>query len=996
MSKINKIAIGWCMAIFTVWSVLITPIYLLSEEESKQGNIGFDLHKYKESYVDYLEKSRSFLEEEAEMTKRMNQLQLDLKIETDYNIGDVDYLEYFIDVHIFPTLNYLEEETEVVFRSRRPELTEVNFVLINDTLVIESVTSGSDTLSYTYVPEDWRLQIFLDNPLGIDEEDTVKIDYSGYVTPELSEAFNNSVAIDTPISYSTYAPFAFYPSPYERLYGEKVGDRASGKIKITVPQGYLAVSNGMLIDTTSTDSTKTFLWGTNFGLSTFSFASGTYLMSKRLYSGIELSYYDLDTLNAEEVLSLATDILDFYSQRFSPFSFEKLALTETGQSFGVGAYTIVMMPFPSGLIFYSHEIAHQWWAQSLDLLYWNEVWLNEGFACYSSMMYIEDTLGTSAMINFLKSDANLILEIPPYADEPIVPAPWNSPYYTTIVYRKGNWVLHMLRGIVGDSTFLDMIKTYATTYHGSRVTIKDFLSVVEEITGEDLAWFFDQWLCGTGTPSFKYTIFNDMNSDSFSLATMSESNTETEYKMPCEAFLISGMDTLVDTLLIKPYLTENFYILSGELDNIIFNTDWILTRGFDYIIVELSYAIPDDGIVDLFWQQIFDTTSISYNVYYSEDSTGVWIKDNTIPVDSTHWRVDGLVNGQMYYFKINAINDKNYETDYSAILHAKPTTFPMDRGLLVVDETMDGNGGSPILPTDAQVDSFYEYCLTPISYTEWDCSDNGVPPLDTLAHYKQVLWHDDDLGYSMIDECGDECVAYCYKGGGFILSGWRTLHDFKTSMLEFYGIENQVEIPVPQFGGVYGMSSYPDIAVDSGKMLPSWNGLLNYGWFFDINKGDTIALIDSPDSVYDSLITGMRDISANNKYVILGFPLYYMEIEDARNFLQDALSDIGVSVFEQPQKRTSKIKINIPHPDPFSSMTQFTMSLTHSSPVDINVFDISGRRIKSIHSGKLNRGIHIITWDGTDDIGREVPSSVYFILIETKNIRKTNKVILLR
>jgi hypothetical protein len=375
---------------------------------------------------------------------------------------------------------------------------------------------------------------------------------------------------------------------------------------------------------------------------------------------------------------------------------------------------------------------------------------------------------------------------------------------------------------------------------------------------------------------------------------------------------------------------------------------------------------------------------------------GSWIKANPIPFDSTHYVVSGLNNGQDYYFKINAVNRKEYESDSSSFVSSRPIGFPMDRGLVVVDETMDGNGSSPILPTDEMVDSFYAYCIAPIMYTQWDCAEKGLPPLDTLAHYSQVLWHDDDMGFSTIDQVSGALIAYCYNGGGFVMSGWRTIKSFTPSMLAHYGITGESEIPTPRYEGIYGMNGYPDVAIDTTKMIGSWNGMLNYGWYFDITSGDTIGIISSPDTLYDSLVTAVRTIGGSQSFIVLGFPLYFTEGADARVFLQKALEDVGAGVSEIEKETIKRISIGKPYPEPFSARTHFSICLPHSTTVDITVFDVSGRMVKTIYSGKLAQGRHAFTWNGKNNIGKPVASSIYFIRIEADKTLITRKVIFVR
>ena len=172
--------------------------------------------------------------------------------------------------------------------------------------------------------------------------------------------------------------------------------------------------------------------------------------------------------------------------------------------------------------------------------------------------------------------------------------------------------------------------------------------------------------------------------------------------------------------------------------------------------------------------------------------------------------------------------------------------------------------------------------------------------------------------------------------------------------------------------------------------------MLNYGWRFDRSEGDTIGLVESPDTLYDSLITGVRNLESSRKYVILGFPLYFMVGDDARTFLQKALIDIGTGVSEDEKGTIKRVSIGKPYPEPFSMRTHFSISLPHAVPVNISIFDVSGRMVRAIHSGRLDKGRHTFTWNGRDSQGKYVASSIYFVLIETEKTRTTRKVVLIK
>ncbi len=917
------------------------------------------------------------------------------------SIHSYDALSYTINLSIDPGTEFIDGFTEVSCEVVYPSIDTITFDFYD--MVIESVLVDGIETGYDY--GGGYLNVLLPSSVTTGETLVVHIAYNGYPQLHSTPFWPEGISFLNQVIYTLQCPEGsryWYPS------WDKPFDKATIEMIMTVPDTLFLCSNGVLEDSTNTGGgVITYTWKHDYPAATYLhlFAASNYVQLADTTGAVPIIHYVYpeDSASAVADFAIIPEAIGLYSSIFGPYPFEKFGFNESEVGGGMEHQTNVSLG--SFLItgtgtyelVFVHELSHQWWGDMVTLVDWRHCWLNEGFATYSEALWWEHLYGKQGLKEYVTDLQNQYISweagghLFPIFDPPL------QYLYSTTTYEKAACVLHMLRFLIGDSLFFTTLKTYGVNYKYKNASTDDLKNTFEQVTGKQLDWFFNEWIYGGGSPKFYYTVFYNATADSISLLTMSESNTQTNYNMPVEIKFETNLDTLVDTITIKSTAIENFYVFSSALDTVICDEfNWILTRGFINEVPQLSYVIPGDTKVDIFWHAFYDTTIYKYNIFYSTDSVGGWLKDNPTPIDSTCWTVSGLQNNQKYYFKIDAVNRKGYQSDSSAYLQTTPLAFPMDRGLLVVDETMDGNGSSPILPTDAMVDSFYNYMLTPFPYTKWDCANNGLPPLDTLAHYAQILWHDDDMGFSTINNCSDRLITYCYNGGGFILSGWRTLKTFTNSMLDFYGIGNPEEIPSPKFNGIHGLLGYNDVPVDSSKMLSSWNWMLNYGWHFSLNKGDSIALIESPDTLYDSLITGIRNISGNTKYVILGFPLYFMEGADARTFLQKALVDVGTGVAETNIGKTKDIFIGKPYPEPFSTKTNFSISLPYSAIVDITVFDVSGRMVKTIYSGKLSQGRRIFSWNGRDNRGNSTASSIYFIRIKTNKICKVQKVVAIR
>ena len=150
----------------------------------------------------------------------------------------------------------------------------------------------------------------------------------------------------------------------------------------------------------------------------------------------------------------------------------------------------------------AHELAHQWFGDLLTCRDWSNLWLNEGFASYFDSLYTEYEKGddafrlamAAAMSSYRNSDSRY--------RRPIVEARFGDPWqmFDGVTYAKGACVLHALRGLVGDDAWWTGIRAYVATNKDQVVSTDDFRKAMEQASGGDLAWFFDQWVLHGGHP----------------------------------------------------------------------------------------------------------------------------------------------------------------------------------------------------------------------------------------------------------------------------------------------------------------------------------------------------------------------------------------------------------------------------------------------------------------------------------------------------------------
>jgi len=154
----------------------------------------------------------------------------------------------------------------------------------------------------------------------------------------------------------------------------------------------------------------------------------------------------------------------------------------------------------------AHELVHMWFGDAVGYSEWREVWLSEGFASYFGPWLHAQTGGPSlqaSMANLRNRWRKSFEGRTKSIRDDSFPHPDQALNSNT--YPKGAWVLHMLRGEVGEDAFFAALKTYVTTYRGSSVITDDFIKLIEQQTKTELSWFFDQWLDEIGCPELKIT-----------------------------------------------------------------------------------------------------------------------------------------------------------------------------------------------------------------------------------------------------------------------------------------------------------------------------------------------------------------------------------------------------------------------------------------------------------------------------------------------------------
>lgn len=225
---------------------------------------------------------------------------------------------------------------------------------------------------------------------------------------------------------------------------------------------------------------------------------------------IEVWTYPEDSAYADSVpFRRATEIVEVMQRLIGPFPYENLKHVESSTRFGgmenSSAIFYAEKPYVDrkmgeGVV--RHETSHQWFGDAVTEKDWPDLWLSEGFATYFDGVIGAALDGDSVLTNAMRRNAESYFKSD-VTDRPIVDSA-NAGEPMKLLnansYPKGAWVLHMLRGLIGDSGFFRGLRTYYQTYRDSNATSADFEHVMEKASSQNLAWFFHQWLYQPGYP----------------------------------------------------------------------------------------------------------------------------------------------------------------------------------------------------------------------------------------------------------------------------------------------------------------------------------------------------------------------------------------------------------------------------------------------------------------------------------------------------------------
>jgi len=342
-------------------------------------------------------------------------------------------------------------------------------------------------------------------PLRAGQEFTIEAEYEGKPDGDgFHHTTDGALVAGEPASGADWYPTNEHPT-----------DKATYDFEITVPDGLTAIANGVSRGVDAADpGWRTWRWAATTPMASYlsTIAIGKFRIFEGTYDGRPV-YSAVDERLpaggvADQAMQRTADVTGFLATRFGPYPFEALGgiVTSERLSFALETQTrpiyapaFFNRTLSDATSIVAHEIAHQWFGDSVSLNRWRDIWLNEGFATYAQWLWEEHDGGRSAQAAFddtYGAPATAEIWTPPPGD------PGEKNLFADSVYVRGGLTVHALRMTIGDDAFFRLLPEWTSAHKSGTGTTADFIALAEKLSGKELDAFFQAWLFSSAKPPY--------------------------------------------------------------------------------------------------------------------------------------------------------------------------------------------------------------------------------------------------------------------------------------------------------------------------------------------------------------------------------------------------------------------------------------------------------------------------------------------------------------
>lgn len=289
-------------------------------------------------------------------------------------------------------------------------------------------------------------------------------------------------------------------------------DKATVTWDVTVPEPYQVVANGVLAQEEALKKGRRYIYKCTVPLPTKVMVMAAAEFSVEEVGEVEGAKVSSWVFPEDKELGFkhyadALPILRTFVDSIAPFAYGKLANVQSKTRYGGMENAGCIFYFESSvdnnqIPLLAHEIAHQWFGNMATEADWHHIWLSEGFATYFTNLYVEWSQGRDAFQERMANERRTVLNYARQRMRPIVDTSVTN--YNRLLnansYQKGSWVLHQLRQEIGYTSFMKGVRLYYGRFGGKNALTKDLAAAMEAASGQELNWFFQQWIFRPGHP----------------------------------------------------------------------------------------------------------------------------------------------------------------------------------------------------------------------------------------------------------------------------------------------------------------------------------------------------------------------------------------------------------------------------------------------------------------------------------------------------------------
>ncbi len=386
---------------------------------------------------------------------------------------------------------------------------------------------------------------------------------------------------------------------------DKPNQKMTDEIYMTVPSKYVTLSNGKLISSTkNSDCTRTDYWKMDLPHCPYLLFMGVgeFSIVKDSYKGKEVSYYVEKEYEkvARKIFGLTPEMIKFYSEKVTGIDFpwqkyaqivgrdyvsgamENTTSTLHGEAAQQNARELVDANNWESVI--AHELFHQWFGDLVTTESWSNITVNESFADYSEYLWNEYKYGMDAALDDNLSQMNRYFSNPADAKKDLVRFYYadKEDVFDNVSYPKGGRILNMLRHYVGDSAFFKSLNYYLTVNKFGNGNAHKLRLAIEQVTGIDLNWYFNQWYFSSGHPKVEINYAYDADKKLASVFIKQTQASDKVFKLPIDIDVYHGFEKKRTTVWME-HRTDTFTF------NVASKPDLINVDADKYLLWEKKY-----------------------------------------------------------------------------------------------------------------------------------------------------------------------------------------------------------------------------------------------------------------------------------------------------------------------------------------------------------------------------------------------------------------------